>query len=53
MGSFMRTKKQKKADTWKDAKIVELSVKELACAAGGRRLILYENECRCKRCSGK
>jgi hypothetical protein len=39
----MKTKKQMKAkaDTWKDAPIVELCVKELASVAGGRRIIVY------------
>jgi hypothetical protein len=47
----MKTKKQTKAkaDTWKNAKIVELSLSEIACVAGGRRIIVY---CTCNKCRG-
>jgi hypothetical protein len=40
-----KVKKQAKAGSWKDAKVVELSVSELACVAGGRRHILHDSCC--------
>jgi hypothetical protein len=46
-----KVKKQAKANSWKDAKVVELSVSELACVAGGRRVVLHDI-C-CKKCMSK
>jgi hypothetical protein len=49
----MKIKKQKqaKASGWKDAKVVELSVSELACVAGRRRIIL--NDPCCLKCASR
>jgi len=38
-------KKQVKANDWKDAKVVELTVSDLACVAGGRRVIMHDSCC--------
>ena len=46
-----KMKKQAKANSWKDAKVVELSVSELACVAGGRRVIMHD-PC-CVKCMSK